>query len=1216
MKNTCYITFYSYKGGVGRTISLGNIAWEAAVKGKKVVIIDFDLEAPGISSLKPFKEIVKDHNKNPDKRGGIFELILDYQKEQKIPSIIDYYSTSPINFPSNGKIYIIPAGKEDKNYKQKLQAFNWNDFYENQGGIDFFHYLRGDIEFQFNNPDFVLIDSRTGLTDIGGICTLLLPDKVVILTGLNEQNLYGSKGVLDTINEHSKIREKNNYLKPIETIIVASHVPYDQEIDASRERKKKAEKILDQEIDVIFHYVPILSLKEIIFIQEHYEDKDQSKALMEVLISSYKRLYTLIEQEKSNDISPHVQSNLLDLRKNYITNILTQYNNISLSGIYIGATFTSDVYAPGVYHETKLNTVNTINIAAIFTSLLVTVTEKGKVNNKEINVNKTLPIFEFFARNQKIILLGEAGSGKTTSANFLIWCIAGEFIDHEKANLKRLTESVPDEDGELYCNKQQDWMHMKLLPVKIVLKDFAAYLIENSDNPNLDYKILWNYIDINLKKLNLNGYKNDLENELRKDGGIIIFDGLDEIPKRETRKNIKEIIESFCIEFPRCKILVTSRKYAYQRQEWRLSGFKEAIIENFNKAQIKLFTKKWYEHISYLQEIKDKEEKIKSLQYAISSNPNLYELAQNPLLLTLMSSLHTWNEGILYAKREELYSNSVDLLINWWEKPKILLDNYGKKELIQPSVIEWLKINYKEFKSLLEKLAFNTHNKKAKSGLNNISEEELLTHLIINHKDPDIKPRRLIEYICERAGIIVQKDEELYSFSHLIFQQYLSACYLAKNEFPEKIVSLVEDNPEYWREVTLLSAAHANSVSSSSLWELINELCENNPDENNQTKSNMWKSHIASQAIVESIDINNISPKKQAIINRIKKWLEIIIRSDNFVPSERTLAGVNLSILDDQRQKVQKINKMIFCFVTEGCFWMGEGNFWIGVGNFIMDEVDDMYINNTIQEPFCIGKYPVTNAQYNVFVEANGYNKEKYWTEAKKHGTWIDRKIIDIYQQVRSAPKNYRYPFNLSNHPVVGITWYEAMAFTRWLTEKCHNENILSPQCYITLPTEEQWVKASRGGIKIPDSPNLSTIEDNLFDDYKRKFNLKNNENPYRKYPWGDSFEKNNANSKENMIGTTNSVGCFKNGASVYGCEEMSGNVWEWTRSIKNDNTSTHNLKYERPEQINDNTTFILKGGSFDMNLDYQSCFSQHNFKPSYPGTKYGFRCVICTKKN
>ena len=228
MSKTRFVTFYSYKGGVGRTLALGNVAWEAARNGKKVVIIDFDLEAPGISSIIPFRETIRKHISDKNKKGGLFEFILEFKKTQKVPSLSADYTTEPVNggdFKEDGNIHIIPAGKEDDAYKNELQAFNWVKFYNEENGKYLLNNLRYDIISEFDNPDLVLIDSRTGLTDIGDICTILLPDKVVIFTGLNDQNIKGSKSVIDTIEEHSRLRQKENYLRPIEIILVASHVP-------------------------------------------------------------------------------------------------------------------------------------------------------------------------------------------------------------------------------------------------------------------------------------------------------------------------------------------------------------------------------------------------------------------------------------------------------------------------------------------------------------------------------------------------------------------------------------------------------------------------------------------------------------------------------------------------------------------------------------------------------------------------------------------------------------------------------------------------------------------------------------------------------------------------------------------------------------------------------------------------------------------------------
>jgi len=296
MQKPLFVTFYSYKGGVGRTLALGNVAWEAALRGKRVVVIDFDLEAPGIPKLIPFRDPVKVHLEDrKNKSGGLFEFIQYFQRNQIITSLVDFYAAEPIiddDFEQGGEIFIVPAGYEDFEYKDTLQAFNWEKFYEKENGNELFHNFRDAVAFQFDDPDLVLIDSRTGLTDIGGICTLLLPDKVVVLTGLNDQNIYGCKDVIDTIDEHSKHRIADKHLEPIDIILAASHVPETEEIQLRKKRIKRAIKVLRREIDVTLPYVPILSLEERLLIQEHGLDKDHAGSMVE----KYMALYTLITQ--------------------------------------------------------------------------------------------------------------------------------------------------------------------------------------------------------------------------------------------------------------------------------------------------------------------------------------------------------------------------------------------------------------------------------------------------------------------------------------------------------------------------------------------------------------------------------------------------------------------------------------------------------------------------------------------------------------------------------------------------------------------------------------------------------------------------------------------------------------------------------------------------------------------------------------------------------
>lgn len=129
------------------------------------------------------------------------------------------------------------------------------------------------------------------------------------------------------------------------------------------------------------------------------------------------------------------------------------------------------------------------------------------------------------------------------------------------------------------------------------------------------------------------------------------------------------------------------------------------------------------------------------------------------------------------------------------------------------------------------------------------------------------------------------------------------------------------------------------------------------------------------------------------------------------------------------------------------------------------------------------------------------------------------------------------------------ITWYEALFFCRWLTELWRER--LPAGCVVTLPSEVEWEKGARGGLLIPapGAAHIRAAADADFAPAPGAPALEENPLPRRRYPWGDDFDAGKANTEEGGVGETNAVGAFPRGETPYGCLEMSGNVWEWTRS-------------------------------------------------------------------
>lgn len=210
--------------------------------------------------------------------------------------------------------------------------------------------------------------------------------------------------------------------------------------------------------------------------------------------------------------------------------------------------------------------------------------------------------------------------------------------------------------------------------------------------------------------------------------------------------------------------------------------------------------------------------------------------------------------------------------------------------------------------------------------------------------------------------------------------------------------------------------------------------------------------------------------------------------------------------------------KLEWCYVPAGRFWMGEGS-----------DKQREYL-----PAFHISKYLITNAEYEKFCRATGYETPYHWKQG----------VI---------------PAGKKNHPVVHVSWRDAIAYCDWASRAIGKQ--------IALPTEEQWEKAARGS-------------------------------DGRIYPWGNDWRENHCNSRESGNRGTTPVGAYSpRGDSPYGCADMAGNVWEWTASWYDDTRQ----QYHR----------TLRGGSW---YDYPRgarAASRDYDPPAYRYYSAGFRVVV-----
>ncbi len=223
---------------------------------------------------------------------------------------------------------------------------------------------------------------------------------------------------------------------------------------------------------------------------------------------------------------------------------------------------------------------------------------------------------------------------------------------------------------------------------------------------------------------------------------------------------------------------------------------------------------------------------------------------------------------------------------------------------------------------------------------------------------------------------------------------------------------------------------------------------------------------------------------------------------------------------------------------------VGAGNFWMGSDKRIDRDAEDWETpqHRLYLPAYRIGKYPVTNEEYAAFVSATGHREPRNWEE--------NRSKLE--------------------HPVTHVSWDDAVAYCRWLSEA-------TVQRY-RLPSEAEWEKAARG-------------------------------TDGRIYPWGNQPPDEQRGNFNDKLKDTTPVGSYPAGVSPYGCYDMAGNVWEWTSS-----------RYEKyPYRADDgredfnrkeNERRVLRGGSFYYYRDFVRCAYRYWYNPDYRLRSFGFRLL------
>jgi formylglycine-generating enzyme required for sulfatase activity len=761
---------------------------------------------------------------------------------------------------------------------------------------------------------------------------------------------------------------------------------------------------------------------------------------------------------------------------------------------------------------------------------------------------KPRPLQNLLQKYHRLVVLGDPGSGKTTFLSYLTLSVA-RTIAEDKPNLLQERLGVQGEAP---------------LPIILPLREFGRYLrhLPESKRIGPQPQLLLDYLNAYYAGWNLNLPPDFFTHHLDSGRCLVMLDGLDEVADFTERVLVSERVEAFVQRYGRGanRFIITCRVRGYEGQAQLGQKFVTATVLPFTDEDISRFAHAWTFAVETSQ-AKSASESVRQvaagnardLLRAIRAHPKVKDLASNPLLLTVIALVHQYRAK-LPERRSELYNEATEVLLGYFEAGK---PGEESKRLARYTGTA-LQMDAGEKRAFLEPLALAMHDSELREwDKDRIA--SLLAQQFHERGHPQQAAREMAEAFLQaltvRSGLIQEVELGVYGFLHLSFQEYLAARKLADNPtYIETTVAHLDDS--WWKEVILLEAGHLSESGRSRVSALVKAILEASRDA-------FQRLLFAGECLVDVGQARTDASLWQRVIEDLLEAM-----SKQASPEQRAGAGRVLAKLGDPRSGVGLRQQDHLPDID-----------WV-----LIPEVDPetgrrafIYQKNERRtEPdFWISRYPVTYAQFQAFLDAeDGFRNPAWWAG------------LSASEKHKAGPGTQRFPFR--NHPREGVSWYDAIAFCRWLTDRAKENQALLPaelresggDWRITLPSEWQWEKAARGFTG-------------------------------RSYPWGPKYISGYANINETWgdagpyyLQQTSAVGIYPQGKSPFDVLDMSGNVWEWCLNESSNPERT---------QEGGNARRVLRGGSWFNGQDYASALFRGRGGPHIRDFGFGFRLVVAS---